>query len=359
MRIAQVAPLWEQVPPVGYGGIELIVSLLTEELVQRGHEVTLFASGDSTTSATLESVCDEALRPSGILPFEEMVYEQMQLSNLFQRANDFDIIHCHVDDLALPYGSLTKTPVVHTTHHVFRPLMRKIFSQHRRQNYVSISLAHQQRDLGLNYVANVYNAIAVDQFTFAPTPQDPPYLFFLGRLSPQKGPHLAIEIAKRTGWKLKIAGMVNFSNQEFFEKEVEPYIDGEQIEFLGEIGHTRKVELLKGATATLFPITWPEPFGLVMVESMACGTPVIAMANGAAPEVITDGETGVLCETVDDCVAAVAKISHIDRLACRTRVETHFSTERMVDGYEAVYQKLIQDRFTHNGHTTLRLPIAN
>ena len=359
MRIAQVAPLWEQVPPVGYGGIELIVSLLTEELVKRGHEVTLFASGDSITSATLESVCDKALRPSGILPFEEMVYEQMQLSNLFQRANDFDIIHSHVDDLALPYGSFTKTPVVHTTHHVFRPLVKKIFEQHRQQNYVSISLAHQQRDLGLNYVANVYNAIAVDRFTFAPTPEDPPYLFFLGRLSPQKGPHLAIEIAKRTGWKLKIAGMVNFSNREFFEAEVEPHLDGQQIEFLGEIGHDQKVELYKGAAATLFPITWPEPFGLVMVESMACGTPVIALANGAAPEVITHGETGMLCHSVDECVAAVAEIPRLDRLACRKRVEDQFSTEHMVDGYEAVYRKLMNDRFSSNGHTKLQLPLTN
>jgi glycosyltransferase involved in cell wall biosynthesis len=359
MRIAQVAPLWERVPPPAYGGTELVVSLLTEELVRRGHQVTLFASGDSQTSATLVPGCEYALRPSGALPHDDAVYEQMQLSNVFQQASEFDIIHCHLDYLALPYASLSKTPVVHTLHGVFTPLSQKIFQQHHQQNFISISNSQRRPELGLNYIATVYNAIAIEQFAFYPNSDQPPYLAFLGRMSVEKGPHLAIEIAKRTGWHLKIAGKIDFENKEFFEREVAPHIDGKQIEFLGEANHQVKNELLGGATATLFPITWREPFGLVMVESMACGTPVIAMSLGSAPEVIADGKTGFICETLDDCVSAVAKAAELDRTACRDHVATHFGVQRMVDDYEAVYQKVLSDRFVQNGYMRTPMLIAS
>jgi len=349
MRIAQVAPLWERVPPPAYGGTELVVSLLTDELVRRGHDVVLFASGDSESLATLEPGCEVALRPQGILPPEYSIYEQMQLSKVFSRASDFDIIHSHMDYTALPYANLSKTPVLHTLHGTFSPLAEKIFVQHHQQNFVSISHSQQRPELGLNYRATVYNAIAADRFQFYPQPDNPPYLAFLGRMSVEKGPHLAIEIAKRTGWKLKMAGKIDFDNRAFFEREVEPHIDGQQIEFLGEADHAMKNQLMGGATAVLFPITWREPFGLVMAESMACGTPVIAMALGSAPEVIADGETGFLCRDVEECVAAVARISELDRRACRDRASTHFSVQRMVDGYEAVYRQLLAERFVKNG----------
>lgn len=359
MRIAQVAPLWEQVPPTAYGGTELVVGLLSNELVRRGHEVTLFASGDSGTRAWLEPGCKTALRPQGILPPEYAVYEQMQLSKIFSRASEFDVIHSHVDYTALPYANFSRTPVVHTLHGTFTPLVARIFSQHRQQNFISISNSQRRPDLKLNYLATVYNAIAVDQFKFYAQPDEPPYLAFLGRMSVEKGPHLAIEIAKRTGWRLKMAGKLDFANQSFFEREVVPHIDGKQIEFLGEANHAIKNELLGKATATLFPITWKEPFGLVMPESMASGTPVIAMALGSAPEVIADGETGFLCQSIEDCIDAINRIPELNRRACRDRVEAHFSVQQMTDGYEAAYRQLLKERFAPNAQTHLPRLVAS
>lgn len=350
MRIAQVAPLWERVPPPAYGGTELIVGLLTDELVRRGHDVTLFATGDSDTLAWLEPGCKQALRPQGVLPPEYSVYEQMQLSKVFQRAGEFDLIHSHVDHAALPYANLTKTPVVHTLHGTFMPLVEKMFTQHRRQNFVSISESQRRTDLGLNYVATVYNAIATDRFEFYPKPDEPPYLAFLGRMSVEKGPHLAIAIARQSGLPLKMAGKVDFENREYFEREIEPHIDGHQVEFLGEADHHLKNELMGRAVATLFPITWREPFGLVMIESMVSGTPVVAVNLGSASEVIADGKTGFLCDSVDECVAAVGKVKMLNRYDCRTHVEENFSVQRMADSYETTYQKVLSDRFVHNGH---------
>ncbi|MFQ4137345.1 glycosyltransferase family 4 protein [Nodosilinea sp. PGN35] len=348
MRIAQVTPLWEQVPPLAYGGTEMIVSLLTEELVRRGHQVTLFATGDSETSARLVPGCDRALRPLGVMPPAYERYEQQQLAKIFAVADEFDIIHCHVGAAALPYAQRSQTPVVHTSHLPFTPRCERLFSQHRQQNLVSISNAHQRHDLDLNYVATVYNAIALEQFEFYPQPEQPPYLAFLGRMSEAKGPHRAIEIARRSGLPLKMAGKVSFEEKEFFEAQVAPQIDGEQVQFLGEVSQSLKKELVGRATATLFPISWPEPFGLVMAESMASGTPVIAMPMGAAPEIVVDGKTGFLCPSVDDCVAAVTRIHRIERCIerqdCRDHVALNFSVERMVNGYEAVYRQVLGDR---------------
>lgn len=351
MRIAQIAPLWERVPPPAYGGTELIVSLLTDELVRRGHEVTLFASGDSQTLAKLESGCEAALRPLGVAADEVLIYEQMQLSKVFERASEFDLIHSHIGFPALPLANLSETPTVHTLHGTLPPAIAQIFVQHRQQNYVSISNSQRRDDLELNYVATVYNAIATERFAFHPEPDRPPYLAFLGRMSPEKGPHLAIEIAKRSGWQLKMAGKIDPVDRDFFEREVAPHIDGQQIEFLGEANHEQKNQLLGGATATLFPITWCEPFGLVMAESMACGTPVVAMNLGAAPEVIAHARTGFLCQNVDECVQAIARIRELERRTCREHVESNFNVQRMVDGYEQVYRQLLTKRFAHhNGH---------
>lgn len=349
MRIAQISPLWERVPPPAYGGTELVVSLLTDELVRRGHEVTLFASGDSITLANLESVYPRALRLDSSIK-EPMIYEMLQLSQVYERADEFDIIHSHMGCAALPYAPLVKTPTVHTMHGIFTPDNERMFTHARTQPYISISDSQRESRLGLNYVATVYNGIDVDSYEFHEKPQEPPYLAFLGRLSPEKGAHLAIEIAKRTGYPLKMAGKVDVVDVEYYEQQIKPHIDGEQIQFLGEANHVQKNALMGGAIATLFPITWREPFGLVMVESMASGTPVVAMELGSAREVIAHGKTGFLCHSVEACVEAVHQVPHLSRLECRQHVDRHFSVTRMVDGYEAVYQRLIEKRFAKNGH---------
>jgi glycosyltransferase involved in cell wall biosynthesis len=349
MRIAQVAPLWERVPPPAYGGIELVVGLLTDELVRRGHEVTLFASGDSISLAKLESVHSRALRLDKTVK-EYSIYEMLQLGKVYERASEFDIIHSHMGCAALPYGNLVKTPTVHTLHGVFTPDNEKLYSHARRQPFVSISDAQREPRLNLNCVATVYNGIDTSRYEFQPNPQDPPYLAFLGRLSPEKGPHLAIAMAKRSGWHLKMAGKVDVVDVDYFEQEIKPHIDGRQIEYLGEANHEQKCELMGGAVATLFPITWREPFGLVMIESMALGTPVIAMKLGSTPEVIAHGRTGFLCHSVDECTTAIAKVAQLSRSACREHVLNHFSVQCMTDGYEAVYQKILATRIAQNGH---------
>lgn len=342
MKIAQVSPLWERVPPTGYGGTELIVSLLTEELVRRGHEVTLFASGDSQTVAKLESCSPQALRGAGKKDAEISTYQTQQLRRVFTRADEFDLIHAHVDHLAFNYVDLVKTPTVHTTHFTIYPHTEPLWHDARHQNFISISDSQRYTDPQLNYVATVYNGINTSKFPFYSEPKDPPYLAFLGRISPDKGPDLAIEIAKRTGLQLKMAGKVFLPEEvKFFEETIKPLIDGEQIQFITEIGHQEKCELLGGALATLFPITWKEPFGLVMAESMVVGTPVIATTIGSTPEIIADEKTGFLCQDVDECTAAVSRIKEIDRNTCRDYAIANFGVERMVDNYEAVYRKIL------------------
>jgi glycosyltransferase involved in cell wall biosynthesis len=352
MRIAQVAPLWECVPPPAYGGTELVVSLLTDELVRRGHEVTLFASGDSTTLAHLESVHPRALRLDETVK-EYGMYELLNLSRVFEHADEFDIIHSHVGCGALPLAQLVKTPVLHTLHGIFTPDGRNMFHHARRQPYVSISQSQIEPDLDLNIVSTVYNGIDVGRFKFHPQADQPQYLAFLGRMSPEKGPHHAIAIAKATGIPLRMAGKVDPVDRDFFESEVLPHIDGEFIKFQGEANHAQKNELMGRAVATLFPITWREPFGLVMVEALAAGSPVIAMALGSVPEVIAHGKVGFQCHTVDECIAAVSQIDTIDRAVCRQHVQDNFSAKSMTTGYEAAYQKLLNGRFAQNGHRRL------
>ena len=346
MRIAQIAPLCERVPPPAYGGTEIVVSLLTEELVRRGHEVTLFASGDSQTQARLEASCPKSLRKASST--EITVYQNLQLNRVFSQAAEFDLIHSHIGEVAFPYANLVKTPTLHTVHGIIPPHIEPLWLDARKQNFVSISNSQRRNDLKLNYVATVYNGVDPNRYPFYTQPNNPPYLAFLGRMSPEKGPHLAIEIAKRTGWHLKMAGKIDPVDREFFAKEIEPSIDGKQIEFFGEFSHQQKCPLMGGAVATLFPITWQEPFGLVMAESMAVGTPVIAMALGSTPEVIEDGKTGFLCNSVEECIAALDRIKEIDRVACRDRVVAKFSVECMVDDYEAVYQKLLVKKLNNH-----------
>jgi glycosyltransferase involved in cell wall biosynthesis len=355
MRIAQIAPLWERVPPPAYGGIELIVGLLTDELVKRGHDVTLFASGDSITLAKLASVHPQALRLDPSIK-ECGIYDLLQLAQVYDRAAEFDLIHSHMGCAALPYAKLTKTPTIHTLHGIFTPDNQKMFSYAKAQPYVSISDAQREPKLGLNCVATVYNSIDVDSHKFFPTPDEPAYLAFLGRISPEKGPKQAIEIAKAAGIPLKMAGKVDPVDVEFFEQEIKPLVDGEFIQFLGEADHYMKNNLMGRAIATLFPITWREPFGLVTIESMAAGTPVIAMGLGAVPEIVAHGHSGFICNSVAECIAAVSQIRSISRSACREYVENNFGVDSMTSGYEAVYRQVLAEKFSRNGH--LKMPTA-
>lgn len=357
MKIAQVSPLWETVPPPAYGGIELVVSHLTDELVRRGHEVVLFASGDSQTLAKLESVYPRALRLDPNIK-EYSVYEMLELSRVYERAAEFDIIHSHVGIASLPFGSLVKTPTIHTLHGKFTTDNSRIFTHHAKQPFISIS--NNQRDgVGLNYISTVYNGIDLRGYPFFAQPTEPPYLAFLGRLSPEKGPHHAIAIAKKTGWRLKMAGKIDTVDRKFFETELAPQIDGKQIEYLGEISHSEKVELLGNAAVTLFPITWREPFGLVMIESMATGTPAIGINLGSVPEVIAHGKTGFVCQSIDEIAGLIPAALELSRQACRDHVANHFSVSQMVDGYEAAYRQVIENSIACNGRIRTPAPISS
>ncbi|HEY9706694.1 MAG TPA: glycosyltransferase family 4 protein [Oculatellaceae cyanobacterium] len=340
MRIAQIAPLWERVPPFRYGGIELIVSLLTDELVRRGHEVTLFASGDSITKAHLKAVHDQALRLDKEVK-EPGLYEQMMLSDLYQQAHHFDIIHSHIGYTALPYSVFVKTPTVHTTHGIFTPDNEKIFRRFASQPYTSISEAQREPRLGLNYIHTVYNGIEPDAYPLQEKPTQPPYLAFVGRLSPEKGPEGAIAIARATGLPLKMAGKIDAVDRTYYDDKLKPLIDGEQIQYLGEVSHEEKVQLLSNATVTLFPITWREPFGLVMIESMATGTPVVGMALGAVPEVIAHGKSGFVCNTIEEMIEAVPEAMKLDRPTCRDYVLNRFSVSTMATEYERAFERVL------------------
>jgi glycosyltransferase involved in cell wall biosynthesis len=337
MKIAQIAPLWERVPPFRYGGIELIVSLLTDELVRRGHQVTLFASGDSITKAQMKSVHNQALRLDPKIK-EPGVYELMMLSQVYQQAHHFDIIHSHVGYVALPYTPFVKTPTVHTTHGIFTPDNEKIFRQFAWEPYISISEAQREPRLGLNYIHTVYNGIDPAVYPFQEKAVEPPYLAFVGRISPEKGPEGAIKIARASGYPLKMAGKVDPVDKVYFQEQIKPLIDGEQIQYLGEVSHEEKAQLLGGATVTLFPITWREPFGLVMIESMATGTPVIGMAMGSVPEVIAHGKSGLICHSLQEMIDAIPQAMTLNRQTCRDYVLNRFSVKTMVDEYERAYQ---------------------
>lgn len=356
MKIAQIAPLWERVPPFRYGGTELVVSLLTDELVQRGHEVTLFASGDSISKAHLVSVHNKALRLDQTVK-DPAIYEQIILAEVYQHAHQFDIIHSHAGYPVLPYTAFVKTPTVHTMHGVFTSDNEKIFRKFAEQPYISITNAQREPRLGLNYIHTVYNGIDTQAYTFREQPNQPPYLAFLGRFSPEKGPEEAIQIARATGLPLKMAGKIDVVDRVYYAEQIEPLIDGEQIQYLGEVSHQEKVQLLAGASVTLFPINWREPFGLVMIESMATGTPVVARRLGSVPEVIADNETGFICDSIEAMIAAVPAAMKLNRQACRDYVVNRFSVKTMVDQYERAYQMVIEQRLSHHRSVVTPLDI--
>jgi glycosyltransferase involved in cell wall biosynthesis len=336
MRIAVVAPVEIRVPPIGYGGTELVVSLLTEELVKRGHEVTLFASGDSVTGARLVSVCDRFVRGS---ERNGEILAMLNVVNCLERADQFDIIHNHTCLEGLATAGLVPTPMLTTLHGGLSGDWALLY-QHYKGWYNTISNAMK----GLlppkeRFVGTIYNAIDVDTYPFNGGRRDD-YLLFLSRMSLEKGPHLAIQVARRLEMPLVLAGNVHRIDEDYFKSQVLPLVDGSLVHYVGEADYHAKRELLSRASCLLAPITWPEPFGLFMAEAMACGTPVVVFNRGAAPEVVRHGVTGFVVDTLDEMVQATRRVGLLDQLACRRHVEHRFSVKRMTDDYLGAYRRI-------------------
>ncbi|MCK5123094.1 MAG: glycosyltransferase family 4 protein [Candidatus Pacebacteria bacterium] len=346
LKIAQIAPLWETIPPKKYGGIEIMTDKITNELLKRGHQVTLFASGNSRTKAKLKSVFPKSL-------FEMKVdwYHRSQnlinVANAFKYADEFDVIHNHAGDNGLLFSEITKTPVLTTLHNVLPDSKQKNSDEYvtmkyfsRKTNFVSISFNQRtQTDLKLNFVDNIYNGINLKDFSFNQKPKN--YFVWLGRIHHGKGLWNAINAAKISKEKLIIAGNITCETDEEYFQSVKSIIDGKQIKYIGEVDLKQKNKLLKNAKALLFPTIWEEPFGLVMTEAMACGTPVIGFNKGSVSEVVKDKKTGFVVKDDREMIKAIKKINQINRLECRKHVEDNFTIERMVDGYERVYEKVI------------------
>lgn len=339
MKIAMLAPPWIKIPPAGYGGIEWVVHYLTEELVARGHDVTLFATGDSLTKAKLVSTFHKEM-PDRI---GQSMLEAQQAAGGLRRSGEFDIVHDHSGYSAVAYSSLAAAPVVHTLHGPFDTEICRFYKDFRDSAwYVAISDYQRSCCPDLRYADTVYNPIDIDSWPFVPSAQKDDYLLSFGRLCADKGFHTAIEVAKRTGSQLVVAGAVQPYNRDYYETVIKPQIDGKQIRFVGEVSLTEKWKLFSRARAFLFPIQWPEPFGLVMIESMATGTPVIAFPEGSVPEVVEDGVTGFVVKTVDEMVEALGKLDQIDAQSCRDYVQNKFSVASCVDGYEKIYESVVR-----------------
>jgi glycosyltransferase involved in cell wall biosynthesis len=342
MRIAQVAPLYESVPPKLYGGTERVVHYLTEELVRQGHDVTLFASGDSQTAATLVPMCPEALRlnPGSI---DHLAYHIVMLDEVARRSPSFDLIHFHVDYLHFPVSRHLPVPHVTTLHgRLDLPELQRVYRYFSEMPVVSISRSQRKPLQTPNWVGTVYHGLPASQLEF--NPEGGEQFAFLGRISPEKRVDRAIEIAKKVGLPLRIAAKVDKADTDYFKSEIEPLLDDPLIEFIGEINEEQKSEFLGNARALLFPIDWPEPFGLVMIEAMATGTPVVAFRGGSVDEVIDEGETGFIVDDMDQAVAAARRINEIDRLRCRAVFEQRFSAARMAKDYTDLYSKLISPK---------------
>ena len=336
MRIAMISPLVESTPPALYGGTERVVATLTEELMRRGHEVTLFATADSQTSAHLVPCEASGLRLQGRLAEFDAV-SAVQARRVYSDAARFDVIHNHIDYRAFPYAARSPTPTLSTAHgRLDRPVIQARFRPYLDLPHASISREQQRYLPDLNWIGTVYNAIDLDHFRLRSVPGD--YLVFLGRINPEKRPDRAIEIAARAGRRLVLAAKVDPEDEAYFRDEIAPLIRrSPHVEYVGEVNEAQKDALLGGAYAYLFPIDWPEPFGLTMVEAMATGTPVIAWAHGSVPEVVDDGVTGFVCTSLEQMVEAVDRIPEIDRHACRAYAEARFAPSVMAAGYERLY----------------------
>jgi len=342
VRIAQVAPLYESVPPKGYGGTERVVSYLTEELVAQGHDVTLFASGDSVTQAQLVAACERALRMDERCR-DSLAAHCRMLGQVADAAAQFDLIHFHIDYLHFPLTQRQTWPHLTTLHgRLDMPELRPLYRQFPGQPVVSISDAQRAPLPFADWVGTVYHGLPLDLHHFRERPGE--YLAFLGRISPEKGPDRAIEIARRAGINLKMVAKVDRADRDYHAQVVQPLLRaaGRRVEFLGEVGGGNKDAFLGNAHALLFPIDWPEPFGLVMIEALACGTPVIAYRCGSVPEVIQDGVTGFIVDDLDEAVQAVGRVAGLSRARCRQVFEERFSVARMARDYLKVYQRVLE-----------------
>ncbi|WP_022853263.1 glycosyltransferase family 4 protein [Thermodesulfatator atlanticus] len=340
MRIAQVSPLHESVPPKLYGGTERVVHYLTEELVKMGHEVTLFASGDSETSAKLIPCTERSLRLDPQVK-DTLAHHIIMLEKVAKLAKNFDIIHFHIDYIHFPLMRRLGVPYVTTLHgRLDIPDLKPLFEEFSDAPVISISNAQRTPLPHARWVATVYHGLPENLYQFHPKGGN--YLAFLGRISPEKRPDRAIQIAERVGMKLLIAAKVDQADRAYYESVIKPLLKSPWVEFIGEINDREKDEFLGNAYALVFPIDWPEPFGLVMIESMACGTPVIAWRCGSVPEVIEDGVSGFIVESMDEAVAAVEKVATLNRLNCRKAFERRFTAKVMAQNYLNVYEKVLQ-----------------
>ncbi|MAT16519.1 MAG: glycosyl transferase [Planctomyces sp.] len=338
MRIAQIATAWESIPPQGYGGIERVIYYLVEELVQQGHDVTLFASGDSHTSARLVPICERAVRPAPDL-HDAAPFHVSGCARAMAQADEFDLMHFHLDAVHLPFLQMTNVPHVTTWHApIDCPEFRDLFHHFADEPLISISYSQREPAPERNWIANIYHGLPSDLYHLQPTPEG--YLAFLGRICPEKGIDRAIRIANEVRMPLKVATKIDDDQQEYLEKEIMSRLDISHVEFVGEVSDAEKQDFLGNATALLFPIDWREPFGLVMIESMACGTPVIAMRQGSVEEIIEDGVTGFVCDNTDECILAFHKLNRISREECRQQFETRFTISRMAREYVNTYGAL-------------------
>ena len=339
MRIAQVAPLVESVPPPGYGGTERVVSYLTEELVKEGHDVTLFASGDSKTSAELIACAPRSLRLDETV-VDPLAHQIVQMEAVAAAADRFDVIHWHIDYFHFPLSRRLGVPHVTTLHgRLDLPDLTPVYDEFGEMPVVSISDDQRMPLAQANWVATVYHGMPLDELL--PHPEPAGYLAFLGRISPEKRADRAIEVARRAGMPLRIAAKVDDADREYFEREIEPLLEQDHVDFVGEIGPREKNEFLGRAKALLFPIDWNEPFGLAMIEAMACATPVIAFRSGSVPEVVDAGVTGFVVDDIEGATAAVGRLDEIDRAGVRAAFERRFGVARMAQDYVAVYEQLI------------------
>jgi glycosyltransferase involved in cell wall biosynthesis len=343
MRIAQLAPIYERVPPATYGGTELVVSLLTEALVRRGHEVSLFATGDSITRARLVALSPEPLRygiPGRIRHPEWIQLATAQACFRAAEAGQFDIVHNHTAVEGVVLAAASRTPVVTTNHMTYEPMTRPIWSAYPWLHH-GVSGAHGATYPDRGRLPAIHHGLDVANVPFGERPEG--YLLFLGRFSPEKGPDVAARVAQGSGLLLLKAGKVDTVDQVFFGEHVAPYVDGDRVQVIGEVDADQKRRLMAGADALLFPIRWDEPFGLVMIEALATGTPVVAFGRGSVPEIVEDGRTGFVLPDgdIEGLEAALGRIHSIDRAACRRSAEERFGLERMVDDYERMFQDVI------------------
>jgi glycosyltransferase involved in cell wall biosynthesis len=338
LRIAQVAPLVETVPPDSYGGTERIVSYLTEELVRTGHDVTLFASGGSTTKAKLVPVSEQSLRSDPTVQ-DPLTRSIVEIEEVLKRTEDFDLIHFHDGYVHFPLSRRLPIPTVTTMHgRMDLPDLVPIFREYPEVPLISISDQQRSPLPFANWVATVQHGLPEHLFSFRSDPED--YAAFVGRICPEKRPDRAIEIAKHVGMPLKIAAKVDKVDEQYFEAKIKPLLNSSLVEFIGEVNDAEKNVLLGGARALLFPIDWPEPFGLVMIESLACGTPVVAFECGSVPEVLEHGKTGFIVRTMDEAKQALRRVETISRSVCRQEFEGRFTSEKMAENYVLAYERL-------------------